>query len=545
MFDLILKGGIVLDGTGGERFRADVGVTRGTITAVGDLAGRRAERVEDVTGMFVLPGFVDALNHADGYLSLFRRPGCESLVRQGITTIVGGNCGTSLAPLGSKKTSRVLKRWASIFGDDIDTTPSSAYEHFNGVRKWAETDGVNLDWLTMKDFMLRLKKERFGVDVATFVGFGTLRRAVVGDEARPSTPEERSLLIDQLREALREGATGLSVGLNFAHEVSEELETLVALATVVHEEGKALSVHLRDEREHISASVDEALAIARASGVSMLLSHLKPIGTAATEAYGDVLKKIQQAHDDGLDVNITVYPYAASYSVLAQFLPSWAYEGSREAMLQRLKDPEMGPKAIAELDAFSGWLSKLIVGRTTKMQETVVGRSIGEIAADRGHSVGESVVRLLLASNGFVLCFDPTISKDAVRATLSHPLSLVVSEGAAYTEEDASELGHLVHPRSFGAYPRFLGDLVHREGLLSWEEAVQKCSSLPALKLGFRDRGFVSRGLRGDLVVVDPERLHDNATLSHPYQYPDGVRHVFVNGEARVLEGAFVDPAFA
>ncbi|MCA9376135.1 MAG: amidohydrolase family protein [Candidatus Doudnabacteria bacterium] len=541
MFDLILKGGIVVDGTGNERVRADVGVTRGLIAAVGDLTGRRAERVIDVSGQFVVPGFVDVLNHADGYLTLFTRPGCDSLVRQGITTIIGGNCGTSLAPLGSRSVSKIVRRWSSLFGDDVTLPPSTAYEHFLGVRKWTELDGVNIDWFTMRDFLKAVKKLDVVPSFGTLVGFGTLRRSVVGDASRAATEDEILLLKEQLRDALRDGAMGLSLGLNFAHEVSESRETLVALARVVQEEGKVLSVHVRDEKDALMDSVEEALELAVASGVPLLISHLKAVGVRSAEVYPAVLDRIAQAQADGVDVNVTVYPYSASYSVLHQYLPDWAYEGGRETMLLRFKEPAERERLIAQLNTSSEWYGGLVVARTMKLQSSVIGRTVGDIASQRDVTVGEAVVQILEGNGGFVMCFDPSISEERVHDTLQHPLSLVASEGGSYTEEDVSEIGYLPHPRSFGAFPRFFAEAVRENSLLSWEEAIQKCCSLPALKMGLRDRGFVSRGLRADLVVFSPEKIRDRATLQNPFQYPEGIDYVLIEGGVVVGDVASVE----
>ncbi len=528
MYDLILKGGIVLDGTGRDRFPADIGITRGLIAAVGDLRGRRAERVVDISGRFVMPGFVDLLNHADGYLTLLSRPACDSLIRQGITTMLGGNCGTSLAPLVGSRTLKASRRAASLLGADVQLPSSLAFEHFLGVRKWTETSGVNIDWITVSEFLHSVRRLSLPLHFGTLIGFGTLRRMLLGSNPLATSSPGPERLARELRAALRQGALGLSVGLNFSHEAGAPPEELQALAMVVAEEGKLLSVHLRDERDGLATAVDEVLALAKVSGASLLISHLKAVGPEAVAMYPTVLDRISQAQQDGIDVNMTVYPYSVSYSVLYQYLPAWVHEGGREAMMERLADPTMRARATEELAPASSWIAGLAIARTSRVQAALVGRTLGEIAESQKVSLVEAMLGLLTATEGFAVCFDSSIDATLVDKTLAHPLALAASEGASYGEDDVMK-GYLVHPRCFGAFPRFF-ELVRERGMLAWEEAVQKSCSLPALKLGLHDRGFIARSLRADLVVMEPERVRDCATLAHPFRHPDGIEHVLVSG---------------
>jgi N-acyl-D-amino-acid deacylase len=510
MYDIIIKNGTVIDGTGARMFRADVGVKEDRIRSIGDLGNEAADRFIDARDCYVAPGFIDVNNHSDTYWQLFLNPGLESLLYQGVTTVVGGNCGTSLAPLADQSLLQSLQKWADI-------------------RK------ANLNWLSMEEFLEELARHRPAVNFATLVGHGTLRRGLIRDEARNLLREEVAAELKMLERSLGEGAFGLSSGLAYAHIRRASREELRLLAETVRKYGGVYAFHLRGESSDLLKSIEEAVLAAKSAGAKLHISHLKAVGEEAWPLMDGALGLVDSARAQGLDVTFDVYPYTHTGSVLYTLLPEWVTEGGRKMMIERLKDPGLRHEAVRELREKKWDFGKAVL-LNSSLNQMVVRQNILEMSRAQDKSPEELLVDILVASNGRATASLEVISEENVEKALAHPAAVVSTNGSGYSV-DYAETGERVHPRSFGSFVRVLERYVRERQTLGWEEAVHKMSGKPAEKFGLKKRGTLRRGNYADIAVFRPDELSAPATMDDPYRYSRGMRWVLVNGEVEVDRG--------
>ncbi|HHH12365.1 MAG TPA: hypothetical protein ENJ77_00640, partial [Candidatus Moranbacteria bacterium] len=465
MFDILIKNGTVIDGSGARRFRADVAVSDGAVAAIGDLALDDAHEVIDAEGKFVTPGFVDINNRSDAYWKIFANPTLDSMALQGVTTIVGGNSGSSLAPL---------------------LRP----EMIKSIQRWIDVSRLNIDWQEMDEFLSAVSRRRLSLNFATLVGHSTLRRALLGGGDRSLSGEELKVLKAVLRRSLSAGALGLSAALLYAHSRTTTPEELTALAEVVAAEDGILTVYLSDEKEGLLDSLSAKIKVAERTGAKLHISHLKAVGEKNHHLLEKALKMIIAARNDGLEITCDVYPYTVMSAVMYTLLPDWITDGGRVKMMPRLRDPQLRRKALAEMRA----------DRTINFAEAVVSvspvvknlsrRRIGDIAADREQTPEETIIDLLLAGEGQGMVLIDALGEDGLRAAMREDFCFVASNGAGYNLADRAD-GENIHPRNFGAFARFLGRYVREEKLLEWEEAIAKITSLPARRYGLGERGIL------------------------------------------------------
>ncbi|MBI2355641.1 MAG: D-aminoacylase [Candidatus Doudnabacteria bacterium] len=508
MHDILIKNGTVIDGTGQLGFKSDVAVEKGRIVEIAPaIPKERAKEVIDAKGKFVSPGFIDIQNHSDSYWTLFDQPEQSSLLSQGITTIIVGNCGASLAPLASQ-------------------------EAIKAVQKWHDLSGVNLNWATFAELAAALGENKLGVNVGSLVGHATLRRGILGDQVRAVTADEIRIMEDLLRKSLEAGAFGFSLGLIYAHEVDSSLEELTALSKTLKAGGGYLSVHLRSEGSHILEALDEAIELSREASVPLKISHLKIRGKKNWHLFDRMASKLEIAYHEGLNLAFDVYPYDTSWSVLYTYLPKWAYEGGRAAILRRINSASERRKILDYLRAAEENFSNIIIAHA-EHNPSFVGKSIAQIAANQEVSNEEAVLNILSACKTQVIIFDHNLSDEHVELLAFSPLSLIATDGAGYSKED---LNNLVHPRCFGTMPRFL-KMVREKKAISFELAVKKLTSEPAKLLGIRGRGTLAKNNFADIVVFDPLKVSDRATYEHPFIQAVGIDHVLVNGQSAVRGG--------
>ncbi len=514
MFDVVIKNGTVIDGTGKKRFQADIGVKDEVVYEIGNLSDAPTKVVIDAMGKFVVPGFVDSGNHSDTHWTLFTDPSQESLIRQGVTTIIGGNCGSSLAPLINKESIRSIQKWVSM-------------------------DRVNIDWRTMGEFLAWMEKRTIGVNFATLVGHATLRRSFAHDESRSLTKEERESIEKAIEGSMQEGALGLSSGLAYTHGRAGDEEEIYALARRVQSFSGIYTTHLRNEMSLFRDAVRETLEIAEKTNVKTHISHLKVLGRFFWSAFDEALEDIELGAQIGSDVTFGVFPYTATGSVLYTLLPEWASRGGKGLMLARLRDPNTRRDIIEDLRRKQLNYSKISVSLTKSgVYDTLEG-----MAERQGVDPEEVILNLLLANDGRVIVFMDLISEENIRSALRSPYSLIATDGAGYSLKHKST-GEKVHPRSFGAFPRVLGKYVREEGLLTWEDAIFKMTELPARTFGLRERGALREGYFADVVVFDPESICDKATFKDPYQYATGIESVLINGQLVLNNGTFLEGRF-
>ncbi|MBI3274015.1 MAG: D-aminoacylase [Candidatus Colwellbacteria bacterium] len=511
-YDILIQSGLVHDGSEKSAFIADVGIKGDDIAAIDDLGGAGAKTIINARGKFVVPGFIDITNHSDTHLSLFHYPGLESLVMQGITTVIGGNCGASLAPLAS------------------DTA-------INAIQKWANPASINRNWTSMGEYFTTVEAMRPALNYGSFVGYGTLRRGIMGDDMRVLSFNEREQMKFLLKEAMREGAFGLSLGLAYGHERISTTEEIIELARVLQETGGIVKIHLRSEGIEILGSINEAIRIGREAGIPIQISHFKAIGKKAWAYVPKALTLIDTARQTGLDISFDVSPYRTTGSLLYLLIPTWARRGGFRELFKNIDDPEERKKIIQSLKSLTLHYEKIFVISADLL--TAVGHTIAELAEEMGMPPEEALIETIRGSRGRVRIMSQTLSeKNTVRALLDKN-SFLGSDAEGYSIE-ALKKGVLAHPRSFGAYPHFWHKYVNEKKNISPASAIAKMTSLPAQKIGIEKRGMIVKGNFADVVVFNPMLFRDRATYRNPFQFPSGIEWVIINGKVVVENGNYV-----
>lgn len=536
MFDVLLKGGTVVDGSGRPRFQSDVGIKDGKIHAVQDLQAAEAEQVLDVTGLVVAPGFIDMHSHSD--LSILTHPKAESSISQGITTELVGSCGWSLAPVKEETKQSVLKGLLS------------------GLVSPEAYDGLDWSWNSFEQLMDKIDKAGIGVNVAPLVGQSLLRAHVVGTEKRDAVGGELEAMKSILRQAMEKGAWGMSTGRSYRPGGHAPTQEIVALAQVVGEYDGIYSTHMKNESDDLFEAVDEVITIAERSGVKAQISHHKSISKRNFGKVRRSLEMIQNARRRGLRMSVDCYPYEfAQASSLARFLPPEALMSLQspdspassqlslftyEEAQKLLRDPDLmaKTKAMTEVQAAAKRLGDYVIVKCPSCPEAE-GRILGEYAPETGKEALDLLFEFLLA-DGLDVWAAAAISIEDVHTVISAPFAMPGTDAFAL---DRPITPVPAHPRHYGTFPRVVGRFV-KEGLFSLETAVMKSTSLPARTIGLSGRGLVEPGNWADLVVFDPETLMDTATGVDPYARANGIAHVFVNGVASMEDGV-VKNAFA
>ena len=508
---MLIKNGTIIDGTGKERFKGDVRIEGDRIREVGNLKPRRREKIIKADNQFVVPGFVDIINRSDIHTSIFRRSGLRSLIKQGITTILGGSCGASLAPLVGK-------------------------EAIRSMQKWQDISRINVNWASTGEFLEEVGRHKIDLNFATLTGHATLRRGLVGDYFGNLKEEDVKKMEYLLARSIDEGSFGLSTGLEYSHERIASARELERLLTIVKEKEGLYAAHLRDEGLGLVSSVEEIIGAAKRIGVSSHIFHFKALGKKAWGEFSKALDIISNANGNGVPIDFDIYPYKRTASVLYLLLPGWASEGGKAKVLRRLKDEEARQKIRDELADGMDELGETVIG-VGNIEGTFVGKTLGEIAKNQDTSVVDALLNIIIASEDRITGFLP-ISEQNMRLAMKSPFGFISSDGAGYRTNERDREG-LVHPRSFGTFPRFLGRYVRDKNIISWEKAIQKITTLPAQKIGFEKRGKIEKGYFADIVVFDPGSIRDRATFKNPFRYSRGVNYVIVNGGLALAKGKF------
>ncbi|MFE7133971.1 amidohydrolase family protein [Streptomyces sp. NPDC057638] len=516
-YDLIVRGGTLVDGTGAPPREADIAVSGGRIVLLRPGRPRRAAEVIDATGRAVAPGFIDVHTHSDALAAVADPPpaalGLAPLL-QGVTTEIAGNCGISLFPALPERRAELAEHLRVTFG-------------LGPLAPGADMDA----------FAAAQDPARRATHIASLVGHGTLRAGVMGFDARPPDSGELRAMCALLDRALTEGAAGLSTGLIYPPGGYAATEEIVALATVAARHGKPYVTHLRDEMSQVEAALEEALDIAVRSGAPLQVSHHKTAGRHGWGATLRTLPRLERARADGVDVLCDVYPYTAGSTVLHAMLPPWVTEGGITALLGRLGGAGVRERIRADItQGVPGWENtvgnggwELIGVAAAPRHQEVEGRRIADLAAARGADPVDYVCDLLLAEHGEVTIISHSMREDDVRRVLTSPLSMIGSDGVPKPGRP--------HPRWAGTFARVLGHYGRAEGLLPLETAVHKMTGLPARRFGLTARGVLRDGAHADLVVFDPATIRDTATFADPLRPPEGLHTVVVAGTVAVRDG--------
>jgi N-acyl-D-amino-acid deacylase len=513
MIDILVQNGQVIDGSGAPSFRADVAVQAGRIVEVGRFDPMSAETVLEASGCTITPGFVDMHSHTDFTLPIL--PTADSLVHQGITTAVVGQCGSSPAPLLEETRDQVVE----------------ARRQKDRPLPWEE-------WSTFASYVDYLEGIGTSINVVPLVGQGTVRASVMGFTAEAANEAQMARMQKEVMQAMEEGAIGISTGLIYPPGSYASTDELITLIGPVGKRDGFYFSHIRGEGDTLLEAVSEAIRIGRETGSAVQISHFKAVGADNWYKSGLALELIDAARGDGLDVSADLYPYLASSTGLSAALPQWALEGGKEKTLARLQDPDTRRKMKEEMVtkgyASSAEWDKVIISSSPNAR-AFQGRTVAELAAEAGKTTHDWVFDALLSCELDIGMVKFGMSEENRKAELRHPALMIGTDGSALAPEGPLSQG-VPHPRSYGTFPRVLGHYVREQEVLALETAIWKMTGLPAQKLRWSDRGLVKRGYAADLVVLEPDTVTDCATYQAPHQFPRGIRHVIVNGELVIHE---------
>ena len=512
-FDIILRDGMVLDGSGAKSVRLDVGIKDGRITALDNLSTATADTIIDARNLVISPGFIDIHTHTD--TNLLVSPTGDSKIMQGVTTEIGGNCGSSPFPLTEQ---------------DRLTSDEYNFEKYK----------MHVSWHSTADFLEATEEQGTSLNFATMTGNGELRAFVVGKNDVPATTEQIAKMRRVLAESMEQGSLGLSSGLEYAPSSYADTEELIKLCQEVSSRGGIYATHMRNEDDTVEEALAEALRICRETGVSTQISHLKACNEANWHKVDKLLRMLGAADEIGLPVKADRYPYIAYGTGLSIFLPLWARQGETEEMLQRLQDkaqlPEIEKYAEERGQRIGGWNRVMISGCDTEENKKWEGMMISECAEKNSMSSFEFIRTLLLAERGRVGIVGFAMDEGNLRKVLTSPLVMIGSDGSAINPNSLQGTGK-PHPRYYGTFPRVLGKYCREENYFSLATAVKKMTSMPADKLGLKMRGRIVKGFYADITVFNPETVIDQATFTNPHQFPVGIEHVIINGKLTVRDG--------
>ncbi len=538
MFDLIIRNATIIDGTGAEPFAADVGISRDTITKIGDLSsadshdtldlappasdfrsppvrrsvafGRLASSAGEggTSDLRLAPGFIDTHTHSDTYLLI--EPSAPSKVFQGITTEVCGNCGASGAPIS-----------------DFSQLPSD----------WADKKYPGT-WSSVAEYRELFEQAQPAVNAVLLIGHNTLRRNIVGYDNRHATPDEMQSMLQLAEESMEAGARGITTGLIYAPGMYAPREEIVALVSVAGRHGGIYGSHMRSEGAELIEAIDETIDIGEAAGARIQVSHLKCAGCANWDKIDAALERIQKARDRGLTVMADRYPYTAGATDLDVVFPSWFAEGGREVILERLTDSDQRSRLRDELlesRSTEEW-GGVMVGSTTDPDNLRFrGKNLLEVADDLGCDPVDAILHLCETDKLNTGAFFSGMNEENMMRILAEPYVMLGSD--ASLRAPTGQLSHdYPHPRAYGSFPRFLRWSLDGK-TVPLPEAIRKMTSLPASQFGLADRGVVAEGKKADLVVFDPDQVQDLATYGNPHQLSKGITHLIVNGTVTIRDG--------
>lgn len=505
MYDLIIRNGKIIDGTGSPWYKADLAVKRGKIVRIGDLRYEQAKEEIDAGQNVVSPGFVDMHIHSDLYI--LEQPLLEAKARPGITTDLLGQDGIAAAPLPKE----LISTWQQNLSG-LDGTPN-----------------IDWDWNTVGEYLTKIEQTKPSYNVAVLAPHGNIRMEVMGLAKRTATDAEIEEMQQVLRRSLDEGAVGLSTGLIYPPCCFADMRELEALCTVIAEYGVPLVIHQRSEGDEILESMQELIDMMKRCGAHLHFSHLKNCGKDNWHKTPDVLRLIDEARADGLEITFDQYPYKAGSTMLSAILPPWVHDGGTDKMLSRLEDQSLRERMTQEMaTAYKGWDSIIVTSVESEEKQYCIGKTIRQIAElDNRTDYAQVALDLILHEKNGVGMIDFVMNEESVKAILAHPAGTIGSDGL---------LGGEPHPRAYGSFPRILGKYVREEKVLPLEDMIRRMTSQPARIIGLQDRGILREGLAADIVIFNPDTIIDQATFEKPRQYNIGIQAVIVNGEIIIQE---------
>lgn len=524
----MIKNGRIIDGAGNPWYKGDVGVIDGKIHAIGKLGKHDAQNTIDASGLFVVPGFIDAHSHADHETLVYKD--MENITHQGITTVAAGQCGSTPAPLSDINREQAQK-----------TKDNSLPEGIN----------LKLTWSSFDDYLKEEEKTNLGANVAHMVGHGAIRAASMGYENRAPTSSELDQMRQYTAEAMESGAYGLSTGLIYPPGIYAKTDEIIELAKIAAKYSGIYDSHIRGEGKSLMNSLNEALEVGFKAGIPVQISHHKIASKSIWGSSLETLQMFMDARAKGLDVTVDQYPYKAGSTGLMTLLPPWVHDGGREKALERLRDPELRARMKREIEngiegwenfgGELGWENVFVTSVKSEENKPVEGLNMAEIKEHRG-SPDEftALYQLLLEEEGTAGMVIFYGDEEDVKRIMRHPLHMVGTDAGCCATEGPFYSGK-PHPRHYGTYPKVLGKYVREEGNLTWEEAIRKMTSFPAQRFGIIDRGLLRPGMCADITIFNPETVIDKATYKDPHNYPAGIPYVIVNGGITISMGEYTE----
>ena len=517
-YDLVIRNGRIVDGTGSPWYSGDIGIREGRIAAIGRLDDAKAKQTVDARGLVVAPGFIDMLGQSE--VAILANPSLPSKIFQGITTEITGE-GGSPAPLD----------------DAIIAADRAGYEQI----------GIEPDWRTLAAYYARLERQGMGINMATFVGATQVRRMVLGDDDKDPTPAQLEQMRALVRQAMREGAVGVSTSLQYPPAPYAETPELIALAAEAARFGGIYATHLRNESDGILPALDEAIRIGREAQIPVEVWHLKTAGNKNWGRMPQVVAKIDSARRAGVDIAADTYAYIAWFNSLSSFVPPWAHDGGTARLLERLRDPATRQRIRREMESTEGgWDNSwqkisgpeaILIGAVKNPAlRQYQGKTLAEVANERGGDGIEALLDFLVDDDGFTAVAVFGMSEPDVTLALEQPWVSINCDSEGAAPEGVLSKSH-PHPRAYGTFPRILRKYVREERRLTLEDAIRKFTSLAAQRVRLGDRGVLKVGMWADVVVFDPATVRDRATFAQPHQLAEGMRWVLVNGVPVIAEG--------
>ena len=521
-YDLVIRNGHIIDGTGSPWYSGDIGLRQGKIASIGNLAGAPAKHTIDARGMVVAPGFIDMLGQSE--LTILVNPHLPSKIYQGITTEITGE-GSSIAPQND----------ALLKADRL------GYEHY----------GIQPTWRTFREYFARLEKQGMGINLASYVGATQVRRVVLGDEDRAPNAAELERMKALVREAMQDGAVGVSSSLQYAPAPYATTEELIALASEAAKSGGVYATHMRSEADAIIPALDEAIRIGREAGLPVEIWHLKAAGKANWGRMPEVIAHIQEARDSGVDITADTYAYPAGFNTFSAIIPPWAHDGGDAKLIERLKDPATRARIRKEMGTPGGkWENEwqevtgpesILVGAVQNPKLLPIqGRTIAQIAKLWGKDPIDTIFDILIEDQAFTEVALFMMSEPDIALALQQPWVSICNDSEGTAPDGILGKEH-PHPRAYGTFPRILRKYVREEKKLTIEDAIRKFSALPAQRMRLTDRGVLKEGMWADVVIFDPRTVRDVATFEKPNQLSEGMRFVLVNGVPVIAEGKMTD----
>ena len=517
-YDLVIRNGHIVDGTGSPWYAGDVAIRDGRIAAVGPVLGAKAGKTIDAHGMVVAPGFIDMLGQSD--LTILVRPDLPSKIFQGITTEFTGE-GSSAAPLNSR----------------IIAADRLAYDHLK----------ITPDWQTLGQYFARLERQKIGINVGDYVGATQVRRMVIGDDDRAPTSKELEQMRRLVREAMEDGAMGLSTSLQYPPAPYAKTEELIALASEASRYGGSYATHMRSESDDVLPALDEAIRIGREARLPVEIWHIKVAGKRNFGRMREVVGKIDSARKAGVDIAADTYAYTAWFNSLSAMVPPWAHDGGTDKLIQRMKDPAARKKIRHDMETQGSWENNawqeisnpddILIGAVQNPELLPLqGKTLGAIAREKKADPLDALLDLLIADRAFTSVAVFGMDEPDVTLALQQPWVSINNDSEGTAPDGILGQEH-PHPRAYGTFPRILRKYVREEKRLTLEDAIRKFSSLPAQRMRISDRGVLKAGMWADIVVFDPDSVRDLATFEKPNQLSEGMRWVLVNGVPVIADG--------